>query len=372
MAGLRFFLLRCGDLLADPGRLPRVLSWHFQRSWLMIYSSFFRSVLRDRADCVEEKWGGLQELSAARKVAVFVHFDAEGRLHDFVAEYLRQLVEAGFAVVFVSNSPALPQATIEQLLPACALILRRANLGHDFGAFKDGIAQIPALERIDALLLANDSVYGPFQPLQGIIARMDQGADVWGITDSLERRFHLQSYFLLFNRTALRAPTFSQFWSRLRAVKSKSWTIAKYEVGLTQALAGAGLRCRALFPYRSAAEAVLAAVREGGREPRKADDPAWWRFVRRIRAAVTGGVPLNSMHYFWDYLVERMGCPFMKRELLRDNPMRIPYVGCWREVVAAASAYDTSLIERHLEDSTPGRPVPDPEPRGRPRRTWYA
>jgi lipopolysaccharide biosynthesis protein len=46
----------------------------------------------------------------------------------------------------------------------CGLILRRKNVGYDFGGFKDAIARIPDLGRLDSLLLANDSVYGPFHP----------------------------------------------------------------------------------------------------------------------------------------------------------------------------------------------------------------
>jgi hypothetical protein len=39
-----------------------------------------------------------------------------------------------------------------------------------------------------------------------------------------------------------------------------------------------------------------------------------------------------------------MGCPFLKRELLRDNPVRIPGLVSWQEVIQSATKYDTDLI----------------------------
>jgi hypothetical protein len=364
--------MRCRDLLADPRRLLGVLRWLVVRSPPVICGSYLRSLTRRRRDFVEERWTGLQDLSAARKIAVFSHYDAGGRVHDFVAYYLRQLGEAGFAVIFVSNSPRLPPESIERLRPSCGLILRRANVGYDFGAFKDGIARIPDRNGLEALLLANDSVYGPFQPLEGVLAGMDRSADVWGITDSGERHPHLQSYFLLFHPAAVRSPAFARFWARLLPVNSKEWAIARCEIGLTGALADAGLRCKALYPCGSAAAEFLRTVEEGGLLAAGGLDSTQRRFLRKVHAAASRGVPLNCMHYFWDYLIERRGCPFLKRELLRDNPLRIPQIRFWEAVVGASGGYDTGLIARHRELTMPGRPIPDPLPPGRPRWSWYA
>jgi len=336
-----------------------------------VYGSYCRSVVRRRQDFVEERWSGLQDLSTATRIAVFNHYDRNGVVHDFAAHYLRQLTEAGFTVIFVSNAPRLSREAVDHLRPSCALILRRANVGYDFGALKDGIGQIPVLERVDALLLVNDSVYGPFHPLKDIVTRMDGSADVWGITDSWEHQFHLQSFFLLFGRAAVQSPAFARFWSSVRYVQSKEWIIEKYEIGLTGTLMAGGLRCRALYPYREAAAAFLEAVEGRNLLRDQGRHPAERAFFAKAHAAIEGGAALNSTHYFWDYLIERMGCPFLKRELLRENPEGIPYVRHWDQVIAAVSAYDTGLIDRHLKISLPGRVISDPTPAGWPRRPWY-
>ena len=72
-------------------------------------------------------------------------------------------------------------------------------------------------------------------------------------------------------------------------------------------------------------------------------------FLQRLFNSTQLGTPLNPTHYFWDFLVGKMGCPFIKRDLLRDNPCDVPFLQYWQEVVHSVSDYDTDLIVRHLE-----------------------
>src|SRR5262252_1447401 len=223
--------------------------------------SYLLSFTRRRPSYVRQRWPGALDLNTATRVAVFAHFDRQGIVDDFVLHYLTAIAHAGFTTLFVSNAPRLSSESLSRLSPLCGAILQRANVGLDFGAFKEGIASLQ-LERLEALLLVNDSVYGPFRDLAEVISGMNLlEADVWGITDNWERHFHLQSYFLLFGRRAVASPAFRRFWRRLRYVQSKSWVIRHYEIGLTRTLLQAGLRCRALFPYRVAATTLVGAVR---------------------------------------------------------------------------------------------------------------
>jgi len=288
-----------------------------------------------------------------------MHFDRNGAVHDYVHYYVEQMSKAGFAIVFVSNAPRLQPASIERLTPLCASILRRDNVGYDFGALKDGMATIPSLDRIGTLLLANDSVYGPFHDLGDIIGRMDMDeADAWGITDSWDRSFHLQSFFLLFGRRALASNAFRRFWSRLRYVQSKTWIVDHYELGLTTALLRDGLRCRALFPYRQAATQLVEGVTlRRAPFPYSQLNPTHEHFLESVVSAVERGVPLNPTHSFWAHLIARMGCPFVKRELLRDNPVHIPGLIHWEALIRSVSDYNTDLIARHLELSVKRRAV---------------
>ena len=319
-------------------------------------ASLLVSLGRRRRTYVKERWAGEIDLAAAARVAVFNHFDRRGTVAPFVEYYVRKLHDAGYAILFVSNSPRLAPAAIERLTPICGAILRRDNVGRDFGAYKDGLQAIPRLERLDSLVLVNDSVYGPFHDLGVLIDRMNLAeADVWGITDSWERRFHLQSFFLVFGPAALASAAFDRFWRGVHYIQAKRWIIDRYEVGLTQALMAGGLRCRALFPYRAAAKLLGPRARTARRRDTLSITER--RFLRNVSAMIDSGNPFNPTHFFWEILISRMGCPFLKRELLRDNPGGIPGLQRWEQVVRSVSKYDTDLIVRDLETSLRGRIV---------------
>jgi hypothetical protein len=336
-----------------PLRALLALARRVKRGLLLLaaYVSYAISHLRNQAHYVLEQWQGERTLSGARKVAVFGHFDAQGAVHDFVLRYLDELLAAGFEIVFVSNSPCLLPDGLQQLRQRCAVVARRRNLGYDFGAYKDGIGLLGNLQGLDELLIANDSVYGPFHDLKGVLAKAEANhAAVWGITDCWDRAFHLQSYFVLFKQQALRNPTFAAFWSGVRYVQAKTWVVRSYEVGLTRALMRGGLRCAALFPYRQAAQALSDAVRRDGALAHEDLSPQHKTFLTALFKAVDGGVPLNGSHFFWDHLIAVMGCPFLKRELLHKNPAGVMFVNQWETVVKQANpGYDTDPIHRHLE-----------------------
>ncbi len=312
----------------------------------VMYMAALVSFLRWRKSFIEETHQGEQDIQKARKVAVFAHYDRRGRVDDYVVHHLRSLRAAGFHIVFISNAPRWDPSP---LLPLCSLVVRRKNIGYDFGAYKDALSLLGDVSALDQLILANDSVYGPFNDLGNILKACDHRAELWGITDSWSVRYHLQSYFLLFDKVALRSTVMREFWRSVRYVQSKNWVIVKYEIGLTQALLRSGLRCEALCPYRVATGALTEAVVGHGLLKRDDIPDSHTRYVRHIFGLIEQGIPLNSMHHFWDHLITKMGCPFIKRELLTKNPEGVPYVSRWPEVIRSVSDYDTSLIVQHLQ-----------------------
>jgi lipopolysaccharide biosynthesis protein len=253
------------------------------------------------------------------RVALFCHFDAHGAVRVDVLRYLAALREAGFSIIAVSNGGALQPLAMTHLQTVCAAVLVRRNVGYDFCAWRE------ALERFDVprsdtelVLLANDSVYGPLHSLTPILARvMAGGADVWGLTDSNQIRFHLQSYFLVAGAAAIRSDAWRRFWQSVRPVPSKSMMIRRYEVGLTQCLSRAGLRCEALWPVATLCQPDRATAR------------------------------VNPTHHLWRQLLDA-GFPFIKRELVRDNPAGIADAAEWRQAVRAIDGARLYEIEQDL------------------------
>ncbi|MEC4591989.1 MULTISPECIES: rhamnan synthesis F family protein [Nitrospirillum] len=297
---------------------------------------------------IEKSWTGQVSLDGAARVAVFMHFARTDTIAPYVRYHVRKLREAGFAVVFASNTPCLSDQTVAPLLPDVALAFSRQNIGWDFAAYREAISLVPALEKRDMLLITNDSVFGPLYDLDPLIARASPAeADIWGSTDSWERHYHLQSFFLLFHQRALRSEAFRRFWDGVRCFRRKHWIIEKYEIGLTRMLQDGGLRCKALFPYNAVTETFMRSHTPRTAPP-KADRTSPAGYAQMLANRIKASIPINQTHFFWYELTVGLGFPFIKRELLQKNPANIPNVGDWEYVVSRVSNYDTGLIREHL------------------------
>src|ERR1019366_6729300 len=145
-----------------------------------------------------------------------------------------------------------------------------------------------------------------------------------------QTRYHLQSYFIAFGRTALTDPIWQAFWRSVRPVSSKWWGILHYEIGLTQRFLRAGLRARPVWGYQDLVDR-LPAMAEQRRvlENEATDDDGYpimldpilkghLAHARHVRAAVSARMPLNPTSDLWRQLL-LSGYPFIKRELLRHN-----------------------------------------------------
>jgi len=294
-------------------------------------------------------------VECGRRVVMFVHFDKDGVVRPHVLHYLQALREAEVTILFISNAKELQPESLESIKPLCLGIIVRGNLGYDFGAWREGLEYLKgSLDNLDWLGIANDSVYGPLTPLGPLFARMDfTKADVWGFTDSEQRNWHLQSYFLCFSRRVLRSKAWHQFWRNVHPVKSKSWAISHGELKITGALQKAGFDCAALFPYRG----LVAEVDPVKRIANRGASPfirMRLRHMQNVTYAIEKGYALNPTAELWRQLL-RQGYPFLKRELLRINPTGVPDSLDWQAEVAATSGADVHLIEEDLRRSVRGR-----------------
>lgn len=332
-----------------------MLFWVWSRGTLNLVAmglSRGLAVVRFRTNMVRKTYDGDIDLAHATKIAVFVHWDSTGHIHRYVQYHLQSLRDAGYEIVFVSNSPILDDASIATLKPLVGRIIWRHNIGYDFGAYKDAIGSLGDLGKLHSLIIANDSTYGPFSSLSDVIARADVGgADVYAITDSWELRYHLQSYFMLFHAEALGSNAFVEFWQNLAYVNNKQYVVRVYEVGLTKLLLDSRLRLKALFPYDDLARLMVDQLNlvDTASEAFKRLPKGEQQMYFVLQDALSSGAPMNGSHFFWDKLLLDMRCPFIKRELLAVNPMGIPGLIYWREHLARVSDYDPEMIREHLQ-----------------------
>jgi lipopolysaccharide biosynthesis protein len=287
-------------------------------------ASFAVSFLR-AADQAVQVWEQ-PDVALAPLVAVYVHFDPDGRVAPYVLHAMAELRRHGFCVLFVSNAGRLAPEAVPAVQEVAAGMLVRRNIGYDFGAMREALAhwRLPCPDT-EMVLLTNDSVLGPFAPLASMLSRIDFAqADLWAATDSRQRCYHLQSWWLAAGPAALRHPAWQRFWAAVRPVNSREWVIAHYELGLTRALQDAGLRARALFPYDMLLDMAS--------HPPADATALQLRQAAGTRRLLSRGLILNPTVHLWRELLAA-GCPYVKRELALRNPAAVVDAAEWRSAV---------------------------------------
>jgi lipopolysaccharide biosynthesis protein len=261
-------------------------------------------------------------------VCFFSSYSFSGVVEEYVYYYLKELKKAGFSIVFISTS-ALQEKCVDRLSEYVFLIIERENKCPDFGSWKVGLSMLNWGKKLNSVLLVNDSVFGPFFDLGDIISPMKKKYDVWGMTDSYEVEYHLQSYFLYFNKTAIASEVFTKFWRNVDLSASKEEVIYKYEVGLSGIFARSNLQ---LGAYAS--------------------------IDMLSKNAVHGHKIINPTLVFWKSLIKEHQFPFLKRELIIKMNISKTYfnidlyinVGTWKRMIAENSTYQVSYVDDFIRN----------------------
>lgn len=276
------------------------------------------------------------------KYCVFSHFDANDRVERYVLYYLEQLKLCGYEVLLVSTSRTISDASVAALSRDCHTVCIRENVGYDFGSYKAGIELLKQHgARVSRLLVANDSVFGPFNDLQPILHAMERDdIDLCGLTDSHDHGYHLQSYFISYSARLYESSAFNDFWSSVDLISNttdnfKQKIVHNYEVGGSRHFLQAGCSYAVVFPYRDVLERVFRRTLQRLDESRQPGTD----IVMQPGELVYN---LNASHCYWEELID-MGMPFIKRELLTKNPTATD-VSNWPQKIEASSPYDVSMI----------------------------
>ena len=224
----------------------------------------------------------------AGEVCLFVTYAAAPKLKRHVEIHIEHLLRAGVRVVLILNTDLAPEAlTLDKaLVHRLSGVLVRENTGFDFAAWAHVYALCESREQWTRLYLVNDSIVGPLNApdFEHLVERIRTSqADVVGLTESRTPLRHVQSYFLVFNATALRSAVVQRVFQRMLSLPTKAQVIDVYETRLTQVLIRSGLHCETLFPPLS-------------------DDPH----------------SANDTSFRWDQLI-RTGFPYIKTSVLAKH-----------------------------------------------------
>ncbi len=274
--------------------------------------------------------------SMPRRVCLFAMFHPRHRIRPHVLHYVAHLQACGYQTVVACSGDRLPpKEDRDALRDTGATMVFRPNHGLDFGAWQHLVRE-GCTDDADQVLLANDSVFGPFADLAPIMRRMEaKRLDVWGMIESRQHAWHLQSWFLHFTADAFRRPAVARVFAQDFGRMNKDEIIGSGELALGAALRAEGLRCGAVVDRR---------------------DAAW----------VARHYPMNPMHLDWRRNLLSGRLPFLKADLLRTNNMNIPWAWQWEAVLRDRLKVPTQPIHDYLHEYTgkapdfPGQPYQVP------------
>ena len=113
-------------------------------------------------------------MNKVKRLALYIFYDKEGFVSDYVKYYVKALKEVTDRIVFIVNGKIQPEGRKE--IEGLGLeIFNRENKGLDFGAWKETILSIgfPEIGKYDELVLCNCSSYGPAYPLSEVFSKME-------------------------------------------------------------------------------------------------------------------------------------------------------------------------------------------------------
>lgn len=227
--------------------------------------------------------GSPSDVGQPAKAAILVHWSATPQVNRSFRTLVNEVAEHGYLPVVVSACEAEDKLDWSGELPSSALVVRKPNVGYDFGSWSVGMHLLPSVTAADSVLLLNDSLVGPFTSLTPVLEDFEATpGDAWGLTDTYQYFHHLQSFFLGFRGGMLQDAPLRRFWAGVAEERTKWDIIRNNELALTKLLLREGYVIRSAF--------------------RSVD------FVQPGQNPVITG---------WQRML-KAGFPFVKRELVRD------------------------------------------------------
>ena len=299
---------------------------------------------------IVKKVSGLDKKSS-EKIAIYAHFSSTSTISDMVLLQVSSYATLGFSVVFVSMCETLPVSEISKVAKYCSLVVLRRSFGRDFGAWHDAIN----LEDVDysqctELLLVNDSVLGPFVPLDTIFASIRRFEGVWGLTNSVQNGNHIQSYFVFAKGYDAVTATI-KFLLSVSLSTNKQKMVKNGEILFSTYIARTGLPLYSLFGINQIQMALFEDKQQSEQLLNFLNvPPESAQYMARTEGLpfLLARSPVNPTHAYAEKLVCTYQFPFIKTEVLSVNPTAAPIVFSWPRLLTEDSPCSYTLIVDHL------------------------
>ena len=162
----------------------------------------------------------------------------------YVKFYLEELEKHFTEIIFLTNEKTLKQDELDYLDQKKIRVKLVSNEGYDFGMWYKAFAEFPALD-YDRVALINDSCV-LFKPLTNVFNWVHSNDfDYGGLVSSRSVALHVQSYFIIINKKAIK-PVYDYFMEN-GLISDYKKVIYTYEIGLSAYLRKLNLRVAAMF-----------------------------------------------------------------------------------------------------------------------------
>ena len=240
--------------LTKPFRILNVIAWRFKPELLDDSSAEWQiqssgpTVFEEISSAVHVEKNNAN-LDSSR-IAVVAQWSKAEVISISTNRLISQLIVCGYEVVLVSACESPEVLVLDNEILDRITILRKPNVGYDFGSWSIGLLTFPEISKADEILLLNDSNSGPFGTISELLEKMNNSPyDITGITDSLQHRYHIQSFMMHFKNNSLNHKAMVTFWQNIRSQNDKFDVVLAYELGLTSRAQGNGLLVGAIYPW---------------------------------------------------------------------------------------------------------------------------
>lgn len=248
------------------------------------------------------------------------HYDPHGQVAPHVLRQLDAWHGVADRLLLVSAAD-ITDPDVAASVTSRAELVRRDNEGYDFYSYKLGLASVDDLASYDLVVICNDSYIGPLVPWSTVIDTMQQRpVDAWGLTETMRRRRHVQSYFYAFRPWVVASRGFQRFWGDMQVVSDRTKVIRVYELGLSRAILDAGFGIGSYYTENehdkrvARARQIWWAVHRAPLRPKGKRLSSLPRFARE---------PWNPMSALADVALDGGRLPVVKIDTLRYDPYRL-------------------------------------------------
>ena len=203
-----------------------------------------------------------------KRICIFVAHLETYTIEDSLIFYLHELLKICDGIIFVADNP-ISDAELAKLKPYVVFARFIKHNKYDFGSYSIGLDLLkssPYFEQINEIIFANDSVIGPYKPLDKVISKKHALGNpaIFGLTKNYyAHKFdesgnivpawvtHIQSYFFIVRAEIFKQNYFLDFFQNVKEESSKIKIIVKYEIGLSQLIKKHGHELVTFFDVKS-------------------------------------------------------------------------------------------------------------------------